>query len=72
MPKISVVCVTNRKGAIGYLNEQLKKQTFKDFEVIIANDSEDEGGFKPRQKEEKDVWNLNKAYNDCIEKAQGE
>jgi len=63
--KISVICVTNRKGASKYLKEQLDKQTFKDFEVIIANDSGEEG-FIPRGKKERDVWNLNKAYNDCL------
>lgn len=70
--KISVLCVTNRNGAIKYFKEQLNKQTFKDFEVIIANDSEDDGGFKPRQKKKGDVWNLNKAYNDCLDRAKGE
>jgi glycosyltransferase involved in cell wall biosynthesis len=70
--KISVVCVTNRKGAIPFLLEQLEKQTFRDFEAIIANDSDDEGGFIPRQKNEGDVWNISKAYNDCLEKVNGE
>lgn len=70
--KISVICVTNRKGAIKFLKEQLIKQTFKDFEIIIANDSEDEGGFKPRGKNEGDSWNLNKAYNDAVLQAKGE
>lgn len=70
--KISVICVTNRNKAIDYLYKQLDKQTFSDFEVIIANDSTDIGGFKPRQKEKDDVWNLNKAYNDCLEQSKGE
>lgn len=70
--KISVVFVTNRKGAVKFLNKQLAKQTFKDFEVIIANDNEDDGGFKPRQKKDGDCWNINKAYNDCLDKAKGE
>lgn len=70
--KISLIFVTNRKGAIKFLKEQINKQTFKDFEVIIANDSSDEGGFKPRQKHEGDAWNLNKAYNDCLDRAKGE
>jgi len=64
--------VTNRKGAVKFLNEQLKKQTFKDFEVIIANDSGDEGGFIPRQKEAGECWNLNKSYNDTLDKVKGE
>lgn len=78
MPRISVVMVTNRNGAIAYLAEQLKKQTFRDFELIVANDSEDEEDvpvwnvFKPRPKTEGDVWNFNKAYNDCLTKVTGE
>lgn len=72
MPKISVVFVTNRSGAIEYLNKQLSKQTLQNFEVIIANDSEDSGGFKPRQKDDGDAWNLNKAYNDCLDKVTGD
>ncbi len=73
--KISVICVTNRKGAIAFLKKQLDKQTFKDFDVIVADDSGDEDffeQFKPRQKNEGDVWNLNKAYNDCLSKVTGE
>jgi len=70
--KVSVIFVTKRNGAIKYLYEQLHKQTFKDFEIIIANDSDDKGGFKPRQKEDGDVWNINKAYNDCLDKAKGD
>src|SRR5579872_6687431 len=96
MSKISVVCVTNRKSAKEFLFAQLDKQTFKDFEVIVADDSiwdcscekdkwrehtmiirpsgEYWGGchFHPRQKQEGDVWNLNKAYNDCLKRAKGE
>lgn len=70
--KISVICVSKREGSIKFLNEQLDKQTFKDFEIIFANDSNDKGGFKPRQKKEGDSWNLNKSYNDCLDKAKGE
>lgn len=71
---ISVVMVTNRAGAPEYLMHQLEKQTFKDFEVIIADDLTDKTGnhFKPRQKEPGEVWNLNKAYNDALSKVSGE
>lgn len=76
--KISVICVTNRIGAGAFLEEQLSKQTFKDFEVIIADDSEELGWhegwdwFWPRQKDDGDVWNINKAYNDCLSMVNGE
>lgn len=77
MPKISVVCVTNREGAHTFLLEQLQKQTFKDFEVIVADDyageiSSQVNWFKPRAKLPGDAWNLNKAYNDCLDKVKGE
>jgi hypothetical protein len=55
-----------------YYKEQLDKQTFKDFEFICANDSGEDGGFIPRQKDGGDCWNLNKAYNDAIKQAKGE
>ena len=75
MPKISVIVVTNRKGWHEILCEDLKRQTFRDFEIIIANDSGDNhecvipefNVFIPRQKNEGDAWNLNKAYNDCFD-----
>lgn len=77
-PKISVVFVTNREGAIDFLKPQLDKQTFKDFEVICGSDAPLNKAFNnwytftPRQKNEGDVWNLNKAYNDCLDKVNGE
>ena len=80
-PKISVVFVTNRKDAYRFLATQLDKQTLpvEDYEVIVADDLRaadyDDGRvkwFKPRQKSEGDVWNLNKAYNDCLDKVNGE
>lgn len=79
--KISVICVTNRPGAAKFLMEQLDKQTFpvEDYEVIIADDSHQTDyiserikWFTPRQKNEGDVWNINKAYNDCLDKVSGE
>lgn len=77
MKKISVVCVTNRKGASTYLKTQLDKQTFQDFEVIVADDSGDTLNptwkhFVPRQKQPGDVWNINKAYNDALKLIEGE
>lgn len=78
MPKISIIFVTNRSGWYDILKENLGRQTFNDFEVIVANDSDDWGAmpnwfvFKPRQKKQGEAWNLNKAYNDCIDRANGE
>src|SRR5258708_42189 len=74
--KISIVCVTNKQGAVEFLKKQLDKQIFKDFEVIIADDGLNsklyEKQFVPRPKEKEDVWNINKAYNDCFKKVSGE
>lgn len=76
MIKISVIVVTNKSGAVEFLKTQLDKQTFKDFEVIIADDGGNpklyEKQFTPRQKGKEDVWNLNKAYNDCFQKVEGQ
>jgi len=77
MPKISVVCVTNRPGSVAFLKEQLDKQTFQDFEVIVADDAKQERipgwfQFKPRQKHDDDVWNINKAYNDALNLVTGQ
>ncbi len=73
---ISVICVTNRKNSVPFLFDQLNKQTFKDFEVIVADDGDNPHIFAkqfiPRQKNDGQAWNLNKAYNDCIGKAEGE
>ncbi|MDE2098566.1 MAG: glycosyltransferase [Patescibacteria group bacterium] len=77
MPKISLICVTNRKHFEDVLFDDVARQTFQDFEVIIADDNCESNEpthlwFKPRQKNEGDVWNLNKAYNDCLDRATGE
>lgn len=79
MPKVSVICVTNRKGWFSILKDDMDRQTFRDFEVIVADDSREDVDvpkgwtvFQPRKKGENDVWNLNKAYNDCLVKAKGE
>jgi len=82
MPKISVICVTNRDGWHKVLLDDLDRQTFHDFEVIVANDAlfyhkglthlENWQIFRPREKFETDAWNLNKAYNDCLDRAEGE
>lgn len=76
-PSISVVCVTNRPGAVDILKENMDRQTFRDFEVIIADDSrgwehEVLKHFKPREKAPGDAWNLNKAYNDALAIVDGE
>lgn len=75
--KISVIFVTNRKGYEEILTDNLDRQTFRDFEVIVADENVEpymasHYYFKPRQKAEGDVWNINKAYNDAIDRAEGE
>lgn len=80
-PAISLVFVTNRPGALEILHDNLRRQTFTNFELVIADDLADTREyplapykvthFKPRQKQYGDAWNLNKAYNDALGKAQG-
>lgn len=84
--KLSVVYVTNRPGGMDILLDNLNRQTFKDFELILADELYKERKtevellfakypvkhFKPREKQEGDVWNLNKAYNDALDKVEGE
>ncbi len=78
IPKISVIFITKRNGWFDILKDDMERQTFKDFEVIVANDSDDWRDmpgwdvFKPRQKKEGDRLNVCKAYNDCLDKAKGE
>jgi hypothetical protein len=57
----------------------MDRQIFRDFEVIVAADKPAEliaydqwYTFTPRQKSPNDVWNINKAYNDCLDRAEGE
>lgn len=86
-PAISVICVTKRSPrAIPMLAENLNRQTLKDFEVIIADEYYAESNdindylqrdiptihFHPRARDWNDVWNINKAYNDCLDRATGE
>lgn len=79
MPKISVIFVTNRKGWENILHFNLFRQTFRDFEIIVADEYAldatimfGDHHFKPREKLKGDVWNINKAYNDAIYRATGE
>ena len=37
MPKISVIVPTNRIGGLDILFESLKRQSFQDFELILAD-----------------------------------
>lgn len=78
MSKISVIFVTNRYCYKEILADNMNRQTFRDFEVIVADENYNGGysifdvHFKPRQKLILDAWNVNKAYNDCLDRARGE
>lgn len=61
---ISVICPTIREGAKEFLEKQLAKQTFKDFETIIIGRETEIG--------EGNVWTLNRDYNKALSKAKGE
>jgi glycosyltransferase involved in cell wall biosynthesis len=83
---ISVINVTKRYGGIDILYNNIRKQTFKDVEVIIADElyadrqQEVKEYFKgiplkhvpTRPKRPQDVWNLAKAYNDALKQVEGE
>lgn len=78
-PKISVICVTKRTPeALEILSDDLNRQTFRDFESIVADENwydfnpSFDTHFSPRRKLDIDVWNINKAYNDCLDQATGE
>lgn len=82
-PDISVICVTKRIGWSPIMRDDVFRQTFKNFDVIVADENYcincDERNFygpfdmfQPRPKRDIDVWNLNKAYNDCLDRARGE
>jgi len=84
-PKISLLVVTNRPGGIEILKDNLDRQTFRDFEVVLVDElydwrKEEVAEYlkeyqlthlKPRPKLEGDAWNLNKAYNDGIAASRG-
>lgn len=84
-PRISVLTVTNRPGGIDVTWASLKKQSFQDFEWILADEL-----YESRHKEVKeyvndprlvhiptprvptDLWNLNKSYNAALRAAKGD
>ena len=82
---ISLLYNTNRYGGFDVLRNNLRKQTFKDFEVVIVDELFDERSqevfnymsefpltyIKPRSKTEDDAWNFNKAMNDGIKACRG-
>ena len=78
MFKISVITPSVRSEGLKLVEKALKRQTFKDFEWIIVGNVPDTSitfpftYLKDPEKQEGDVWVLNKAYNKAIRHAQGE
>lgn len=82
---ISLLYNTNRYGGYDILKANLEKQTFKNFEVVIVDQLADEREYnvkaylhdfkvtyiRPRDKQEGDAWNFNKAMNDGIKACSG-
>ena len=83
---ISVINITNRIGGLDILKDNLDKQSYKDFELIMCDGlyewrkDEVKGYFdsfptlhipEPK-KNEKDVWVLNKAHNEALRKSKGD
>ena len=86
-PSISLIIAFYRKTReLGLIFESLKHQTFKDFEVIIADDGSDESAVSVLQKlisqysglairhvwHEKEGWRKNEILNKAVMAAQGE
>jgi len=75
MSKISVIYLTKNKYGIDILKDNLKRQTFQDFEVIIGDELDRKimgyKCFKPKPPREGCVWNLNSAYNEAIDMVSG-
>ena len=82
---ISILYVTKRPGGFDILRDNLRRQTYQDFEVVIVDELYDwryrevAEYFKrynikhiqPRPANEGDVWNINKAYNDGLDVCSG-
>lgn len=79
MPRVSVVIPTARYGGIDIIVESMKHQTFRDFEVLIADELHrkeviEAQGFiyvEPPQKKEGMWWNLDASLNKVICQAAG-
>ena len=88
MPKVTVLNVTSKPGGIDVLKDNLDKQSFTDFEVVIVDKlhgwrhKEVAKAFKDSpypvyhipepMGAPTDAWNLNKAYNAGLRDAKGE
>lgn len=80
MPKISVVMPTARYGGIDILEKSLAHQTFRDFEVLVADELhrkteiENIGAIyvEPPPKKPGMWWNLDASLNKTIRQAKGD
>lgn len=88
MTKVTILNVTNKPGGMDVLRDNLDKQTYHDFELVIVDGLYDwrkkevESYFshskysvqhiKEPMKHHKDVWTLNKSYNEGLRRASGE
>lgn len=84
-PRISVLTVTNRPGGIDVTWNSLKKQSFQDFEWILADElyesrknevaayvNDERLKHIPTPRVPEDLWNLNKSYNAALRVARGD
>lgn len=84
-PIISIVYPTCRLGGIDILKDNLDRQTFKDFEIVIGDELYDSRAklvkwylskykvkhFKPQPPKPGYVWNLNSCYNEMVKMCEG-
>lgn len=87
-PMISVITPTVRPEGLHLVAKALGRQTFRDFEWIVVSSNTEVLNLrgqrasvkgesrtkiiKDPEKQERDVWTLNKAYNAAIKEAEGE
>jgi len=75
---ISVLYLTHNIGGLDILEDNLKRQTHKDFETIVIDELYPRKAlkewiyFKPKPKKGGNVRNLNSAYNEGIKLIKGE
>lgn len=80
---ISVLYLTKNPFGIDILKDNLDRQTFREFEVIVGDELNRKKSFekaigyrlkfiKPKPKRKENVRNLNSAYNELIDLAKGE
>jgi len=83
--KVSLIQTTNKVGGIDILKDNLARQTFKDFEVVLVDELSDWRGHEVKEylkdfnlkyypsipKKDGDAWNFNSSMNIALEHCAG-